>query len=46
MPRKILMSKNDLLREHKHLIKVLKYGSRPAQIKEANAQAKEAKKYK
>ena len=46
MPQKICMMKNDLLREHKHLIRVLKYGSRSDQVKEANSQAKEMKKYK
>lgn len=46
MSKKIIMMKNDLLREHKHLIRVLKYGSHAQQIKEANSQAKEMKKYK
>ena len=46
MVQKIVMSKNDLLKEHKHLIRVLKYGSHYQQVKEANSQAKEMKKYK
>jgi len=46
MAKKIVMLKNDLLREHKHLIRVLRYGTREQQIKEANSQAKEAKAYK
>jgi hypothetical protein len=46
MHQKIVMQKNDLLREHKHLIRVLKYGSHAQQVKEANSQAKEMRKYK
>jgi len=42
---KITMSKKDLLKEHKHLIKVLKSGNKKEQIKEALDQKEEMKKY-
>jgi hypothetical protein len=42
---KISMSKKDLLKEHKHLIKVLKSGSKKEQVKEATDQQHEMKKY-
>ena len=43
---RIVMSKESLLAEHKKLIKLLRYGTRPQLLKEAAAQAKEAVKYK
>ena len=46
MKKTVIMSKNALLKEHKSLIQVLKHGSRAQQVKEANSQAKEMKKYK
>lgn len=48
MPKndKILMSKNALLSEHKKLISLLRHGTRPQLLKEANSQQKEALKYK
>jgi hypothetical protein len=46
MKKTVVMSVNALLREHKHLIKVLKHGSPAEQTKEAKSQAKEMKKYK
>jgi hypothetical protein len=46
MAKKIVMSKNALLKEHKHLIHILRYGTHTQQIKEAKSQAKEAKAYK
>lgn len=48
MPKsdKIVMSKADLAAEHKKLINLLRHGSRPQLLREANAQAIEAKRYK
>ena len=43
---RIVMSKADLAAEHKKLIQLLRYGTRPQLLKEAAAQAKEAVKYK
>tara|TARA_R110000868_G_C10854841_1_gene761037 strand:+ start:1007 stop:1159 length:153 start_codon:yes stop_codon:yes gene_type:complete len=43
---KIIMSKMDLAAEHKKLIQLLRHGTRPQLLREANAQAKEAVKYK
>ena len=42
----IKMSKKDLLDEHKHLVKILKSGSKEEREKEANEQHEEMKKYK
>jgi hypothetical protein len=42
---KITMSKKNLLKEHQHLIKVLKSGNKKEQIKEAISQQKEIEKY-
>ena len=39
------MSKADLLKEHKKLIKILEHGSRKAQLQEAKKQGIEMKKY-
>tara|TARA_R110000868_G_C10446105_1_gene725883 strand:- start:86 stop:226 length:141 start_codon:yes stop_codon:yes gene_type:complete len=46
MKKTVIMSKNALLKEHKSLIKILRYGTHQQQVKEAKAQAKEAKAYK
>lgn len=49
MPKKsdkILMSKASLAAEHKKLISLLRHGTRPQLLKEAAAQAIEAKQYK
>jgi hypothetical protein len=46
MKKTVVMSKNALLKEHKHLIKVLKHGTPAQQAKEAKSQSKEMKKYK
>lgn len=46
MPKTITMTKADLLKEHKKLIKVLRTGTRMQQMREAASQAKEALKYK
>jgi hypothetical protein len=45
-PVKITMSKADLLKEHKRLIKVLMKGDKKALMKEAKIQMKEIKGYK
>lgn len=47
MPKndKIVLSKAELLREHKKLIKLLRTGTKMAQMKEAGLQAKEMIKY-
>jgi len=42
----IKVEKKEMLKEHKHLIKVLKTGSKPAQKKEARKQSKELKEYR
>jgi hypothetical protein len=39
------MSKADLIAEHKKLIKILRHGTRKAQIAEAKTQGIELKKY-
>ena len=41
----ISMSKTDLLKEHKKLIKILKHGTRKEQIAEAKRQGVELKNY-
>tara|TARA_R110000868_G_C10867063_1_gene761980 strand:- start:262 stop:402 length:141 start_codon:yes stop_codon:yes gene_type:complete len=46
MPKTILMSKADLLKEHLKLIKILKTGTKIEQMREASSQAKELLKYK
>ena len=46
MAKTVLMSKDDLLKEHTKLIHILKYGTHAEQVKEANAQAREMRKYK
>lgn len=43
---RIIMSKESLLAEHKKLINLLRYGTRPQLLKEAKLQSKEAVKYK
>ena len=44
--KSVSMKLNDLIEEHKNLIKVLKTGTKKEQAKEAKKQAKELKKYK
>ena len=48
MPKtdKIVMTKADLLKEHKKLIKVLRTGTKIEQMREAADQAREMLKYK
>jgi len=46
MPKTVIMSKADLLKEHKKLIKVLQTGTKLEQMREAADQAKEMLKYK
>jgi len=46
MAKTVTMSKADLLKEHKKLIKVLRTGTKMEQMREAASQAKEALKYK
>ena len=46
MPKTITMSKSDLLKEHKKLIRILRTGTHIEQMREAASQAKEALKYK
>jgi hypothetical protein len=41
----IKMSKTGLIREHKKLVKILRYGNRRTILKEASKQNKELKKY-
>ena len=41
----ISMSKSDLLKEHKKLIKILQHGTRKEQLAEAKKQGVEMKKY-
>lgn len=45
MPATINMSKADLLKEHKKLIKILEHGNRKAQVAEAMKQKVEMTKY-
>jgi hypothetical protein len=40
------VSKKEMLKEHKHLVKVLRSSSSEARKREASKQAKEMKKYK
>ena len=42
----VTMTKNALLKEHRNLIQILRHGTLAQRVKEANVQAKEAKKYK
>lgn len=42
----ITMNKDDFIKEHKRLIKVLEHGSKSKLISEANKQKRELKKYK
>ena len=46
MQKKILLSKEDLLKEHRKLIQLLRTGSRPQLLKEAASQSREMKLYK
>ena len=46
MPKTVKMSKADLLKEHKKLIKILRTGTKLQQMREAADQAKELIKYK
>jgi hypothetical protein len=41
----VKMAKADFVKEHRHLVKVLKRGSKSQRIKEAKSQARELKKY-
>ncbi len=42
--RRIVMTVNDFIKEHKHLLKVLRTGSKSERNKEADKQLKELKK--
>jgi hypothetical protein len=46
MVKKVLLSKNLLLKEHKNLIQILRHGTASQRLKEAADQQKEMKKYK
>jgi hypothetical protein len=46
MAKTVVMSKADLLKEHKKLIKVLRTGTKIEQMREAADQAREMLKYK
>jgi hypothetical protein len=46
MPKTVTMTKADLLKEHKKLIKILRTGTKIQQMREASDQAKEMLKYK
>jgi hypothetical protein len=46
MPKKISMTKASFVKEHKHLVKVLRSGSPAARQEEARDQAKELKEVK
>ena len=41
----IVMQRPDFTKEHQHLVKLLRTGTRPQLIKEANSQIKEVAKY-
>jgi hypothetical protein len=43
--KKVSMTKGNFVKEHKHLVKVLKGGSKKARVKEAKEQSNELKKY-
>lgn len=45
MRKSIRMSSKDFVKEHKRLIKVLRYGNRKSILKEASAQNRELNKY-
>jgi hypothetical protein len=46
MPKTVVMSKADLLKEHLKLIRILKTGTKLERMREAADQAKEMLKYK
>ena len=46
MPKKVSMSKSTFVKEHTHLVKVLKTGSPSERAHEASEQASELKKVK
>jgi hypothetical protein len=46
MPKTVVMSKADLLKEHLKLIRILKTGTKLERIRDAADQAKEMLKYK
>tara|TARA_R110000868_G_scaffold131790_1_gene342040 strand:+ start:1384 stop:1743 length:360 start_codon:yes stop_codon:yes gene_type:complete len=46
MPKKVVLTKNALLKEHKSLIQILRHGTVAQRLKEAASQQKEMKKYK
>ena len=46
MPKKVVLTKNALLKEHKSLIQILRHGTAAQRLKEAASQQKEMKKYK
>ena len=41
----IVMQRPDFVKEHQHLVKLLRTGTRPQLVKEANSQIKEVAKY-
>ncbi len=43
MPKKVTMGKGEFVREHEHLVKTLRTGSKAAQKREASEQAAELK---
>ncbi len=43
MAKKVTMGKGEFVKEHEHLVKVLRTGSKPAQKREAAEQAAELK---